>query len=50
MSEKKMKALRGYLRSRGISISAEPYERLPNRMVLASINRQRYQLAKKELR
>ena len=50
MNQKKVKELRRYIRSRGWSISAEPYIRLENGMVVTSDGRQRYKLSKKEIK
>ena len=50
MRQKKVKQLRKYIRKQGLSISAEPYSILPNRMVIASKGRQQYQQAKEAIR
>ena len=50
MRQKKVKELRSYIRSRGWSISAEPYRQLEDGMILASPGRQQYQTAKREIK
>ena len=50
MRQRKVKELRKYIRDKGISISAEPYSKLENGMIVASIGRQRYQQAKEAIK
>ena len=46
MRGKKVKQLRKYIREKGLSITAEPYRKLENGMIVASKGRIQYQKAK----